>query len=94
MKLINAGFFITDKNREDKYFEIIDAAQNAEQPIELKKDSTFDEEREYVIKKQKYDEAQENLKTLEQYLNSYDNLSKITKINEILTTAKDKIYEA
>jgi hypothetical protein len=26
MKLLNAGIFITDQNREDKYFEIIEAA--------------------------------------------------------------------
>ncbi|MBP5784736.1 MAG: hypothetical protein J6W16_04035 [Methanobrevibacter sp.] len=26
MKLMNAGIFITDENREDKYFEIIEAA--------------------------------------------------------------------
>lgn len=94
MQLINAGFFITDKNREDKYFEIIDAAQSIEEPQQLPENATFEEEREYVINKQKYDDAQENLQILEKYLNAYDNLDKVSRIYDILNTAKNKIVDA
>ena len=44
MKLLSAGIFISDKNREDKYFEIIEAAQECEEPSELTENSTFEEE--------------------------------------------------
>lgn len=44
MKLLAAGIFITDSNREDKYFEIIEAAQENEEPNPISEDSTFEEE--------------------------------------------------
>ena len=48
MKLMAAGIFITDSNREDKYFEIIEAAQENEEPAPLKEDATFEEEQNYI----------------------------------------------
>ena len=94
MKLLNAGVFITDKNREDKYFEIIDAAQSIEQPNKPDDNATFEEEYEYIQKKKQYDEAQDNLATLEKYLNAYDKLSKINFINNLLNEIKDDVKSA
>lgn len=94
MKLLNNGIFITDKNREEKYFEIIEASQTVECPDEPTEDSTFEEEQEYFKKKEEYDRAQANLETLEKYLNAYDNLSKIRYVNQILTEAKNGLYNA
>lgn len=94
MKLLNAGIFITNKNREEKYFEIIEKAQTTEEPAELTEDSTFEEEILYTEKKKEYDEAQDNLETLEKYLNAYDALSKIKFINTVLSEAKTSILNA
>lgn len=94
MKLLNAGIFITNKNREEKYFEIIEKAQSVEEPTELNENSTFEEEISYTEKKKEYDEAQENLETLEKYLNAYDALAKIKFINTVLSDAKTSILNA
>ncbi len=89
--LLNAGYFITDANREDKYFEVIEASQECEEPEELTKDTTFQQEQEYIEKKQKYNIAQYNLSTLEKYLNSYDKLQKLKDITTFLTETRQKI---
>ena len=94
MKLMNAGICITDQNREDKYFEIIEAAQSIEEPAPLSQDATFDQQYEYSTNKQKYDAAQDNLKTLETYLNSYDQLSKINFVHKLLHSMLDEIDNA
>lgn len=94
MKLLNAGIFITDSNREDKYFEIIEAAQENDEPEQLKENSTFEEEQNYIEKKRKYDIAQDNLSTLEKYLNAYDKLSKINFTNSLLNKIHTRILEA
>ena len=94
MKLLNAGIFITNKNREEKYFEIIEKAQSVEEPTELNENSTFEEEISYTEKKKEYDEAQENLETLEKYLNAYDALAKVKFINTVLSDAKTSILRA
>lgn len=92
--LLNAGYFITDANREDKYFEVIEASQECEEPTELTKDATFEQEQEYIEKKQKYNTAQYNLSTLEKYLNSYDKLQKLRDITTFLTETRQKIENA
>ena len=94
MKLLAAGIYITDKNREDKYFEIIEAAQENEEPSPLAENATFEEEQKYIENKKKYDDAQENLNTLEKYLNAYDKLSKINFTNNFLNELKEKIIKA
>lgn len=94
MKLMNAGIFITNTNREDKYFEIIEKAQSIEEPEEISDTASFEEEVEYVEKKKQYDEAQDNLNTLEKYLNAYDALSKIRFTNTVLSEAKTSISNA
>ena len=94
ISLLNAGYFITDSNRETKYFEVIENSQEAEEPEPLKENPTFEQEQEYLEKKQKYDIAQENLNTLEKYLNSYDRLSKIRSITSFLTDNREKIQNA
>jgi glutathionyl-hydroquinone reductase len=94
MKLMNAGIFITNTNREDKYFEIIEKAQSVEEPEEISDTASFEEEVEYVEKKKQYDEAQDNLNTLEKYLNAYDALSKIRFTNTVLSEAKTSIINA
>lgn len=91
MKMLSNGIFIVDENREDKYFEIIEAAQTCEMPNELKTDASFEEEQEYFKKKQAYDTAQNNLKNLEQFLNAYDKLSKINYIHNKLSKIKTEI---
>lgn len=91
MKMLANGIFITDENREDKYFEIIEAAQMCEMPNDLKNDASFEEEQEYFKKKQAYNTAQNNLKNLEQFLNSYDKLSKINYIHNKLSKVKTAI---
>ena len=92
--LLNAGYYITDANREDKYFEVIEASQECEEPEALKDDATFEQEQEYIEKKQKYDNAQANLSALEKYLNSYDRLSNIKHISDFLTKTRKKIEDA
>ena len=92
--LLNAGYYITDANREDKYFEVIEASQECEEPEALKDDATFEQEQEYIEKKQKYDNAQANLSALEKYLNSYDRLSNIKHISDFLTETRKKIEDA
>lgn len=94
MKLLNAGIFITDQNREDKYFEIIEAAQENEDPKPPSENATFEEEQLYIENKHKYDVAQENLSTLEKYLNAYDKLAKINFTNTLLNDIKDEILSA
>ena len=94
MSLLNAGYFITDSNREDKYFEVIEAAQEIEEPEKLKYDASYDEEREYVEKKFKYDNAQANLKVLQRYLDVYDRLSLTKNIANFLVNTKNKILNA
>ena len=91
LKLMSAGIFITDENREDKYFEIIEEAQTTECPKELTSDSTFEEEQNYIEQKRKYDTAQNNLSTLEKYLNAYDKLSKVKFVNDFLNTSKEAV---
>lgn len=91
MKMLANGIFITDENREDKYFEIIEAAQTCEMPDDLKNDASFEEEQEYFKKKQAYDTAQSNLKNLEQFLNAYDKLSKINYVHNKLSKVKTAI---
>ena len=94
INLLNAGYFITDANREDKYFEVIEASQECEEPAPLKEDATFEEEQKYIEAKQKYDNAQANLSTLEKYLNSYDNLAAAKSKIKFFTDARKKVEDA
>lgn len=94
LKLMSNGIFITDENREDKYFEIIEAAQTTEAPRELTTDSTFEEEQAALEQKRKYDAAQSNLVTLEKYLNAYDKLSKIRFVSNLLNGYKERVLSA
>lgn len=92
--LLNAGYYVTDANREDKYFEVIENSQEVEEPTPLTENSTFEEEQDYIEKKQKYDNAQANLSTLEKYLNSYDKLVNLKHTTDFLTDTRKKIEEA
>lgn len=92
--LLNAGYYITDANREDKYFEVIENSQECEEPTQLNENSTFEEEQEYIEKKQKYDAAQFNLSTLEKYLNSYDKLMQLKHKADFLNDTRKKIEES
>lgn len=91
MKLMSAGIFITDDNREDKYFEIIEAAQSIECPKELTEESTFEDEQNYIEQKRKYDAAQDNLSTLEKYLDAYGKISKVKFVGDFLNKAKEQV---
>ena len=94
INLLNSGYHITDKNREDKYFEIIEASQEIEEPAPLKEDASFEEEQNYIEQKQKYDNAQNDLSTLEKYLNAYDKLTHLKHTTEFLTETRKKIEES
>ena len=94
LKLMAAGIFITDENREDKYFEIIEAAQTEENPEPLSEDSTIEDEQKYIEQKRKYDQAQKNLTTLEKYLNAYDKISTVRFVSDMLNSAHDAVKSA
>lgn len=94
MRLLNYGIFITDENREDKYFEIIDSAQTVEEPEPLNEDSSFEEEQDYIEKKRAYDIAQDKLRTLETYLNAYDKLSKVKFVDNLLNKSKEEVIKS
>ena len=94
LKLLNKGYYITDENREEKYFEIIEQTQSVEEPEELGSDYTFEDEQKYIDAKRNYDNAQNTLTILENYLNAYDNLSKIQNVCNILNESKEKIESA
>lgn len=94
LKLLNKGYYITDDNREEKYFEIIEQAQSIEEPVVLKGDYSFEDEQKYIDDKRNYDNAQNTLTILENYLNAYDNLSKIQNVCNILNESKEKIESA
>lgn len=91
MKMLANGIFITDENREDKYFEIIEQAQLNEKPSDLPENASFEDEQLFFKRKQKYDIAQENLKNLEKYLNAYDKLSKVNYVHNKLQKIKNDI---
>ena len=94
INLLNAGYFITDANREDKYFEVIQDSQECEEPAPLSPDATFEDEQKYIEMKQKYETAQANLATLERYLNCYDNLANIKRKLKFFTDTRDSIKNA
>ena len=94
INLLNSGYHITDKNREDKYFEIIEASQEIEEPEEIREDATFEEEQKYIEQKQKYDNAQNDLSTLEKYLNAYDKLTHLKHNSDFLTETREKIQNS
>jgi hypothetical protein len=94
INLLNSGYHITDKNREDKYFEIIEASQEIEEPEQLKEDASFEEEQTYIEQKQRYDNAQNDLSILEKYLNAYDKLMLIKHNTDFLTETRQKIEES
>lgn len=94
VKLLNAGYFVTDATREDVYFKLIEDSQSCEEPAQLSGDCTYEEEVAYAEAKKKYDLAQANLSTLEKYLNAYDKLSLIRNSADFLTQTREKINAA
>lgn len=94
MQLLNAGIFITDSNREDKYLEIIEKSQEIEEPTQLSQDASFEQEQEYITNKKLFDDAQTNLATLEKYLNAYDKLFKVKYVYDTLNAVKIDIENA
>lgn len=48
MDLLASGIFINNSNREDKYFEVIEAAQTNLEPDPLPEDATAEEEQEWI----------------------------------------------
>lgn len=94
VNLLNSGYHITDKNREDKYFEIIEASQEIEEPEPLNEDATFEDEQNYIEQKQKYDNAQNDLSTLEKYLNAYDKINIIKHNIDFLNNIRFKIQNS
>lgn len=94
ISLLNAGYYITDSNREDKYFELIEASQECEEPTAISEDAPFEEIQTYMDAKQKYDTAQQNLTLLENYLNCYDRLQMIKSKIKFFEDTRIKIQKA
>ena len=94
MQLLSYGIFITDENRDDMYFKIIDDAQSAEMPKEPGVDATFEQQEEFFKKKSEYDNCQKRMQILEKYLNSYDKIIDLKRNNDMLVDAKSKILAA
>lgn len=94
MDLLAGGVFVNNSNREDKYFEIIESAQANPEPEPLSDDASIEEEQEYLNKKRLHKIAQDNLETLEKYLNSLDKIQKIDGVNKMLQDAKESIEQA
>lgn len=44
MKMLNKNIIITDDNREDMYFKVIEQSQDTQEPEPLKENSTFEDE--------------------------------------------------
>ena len=94
INLLNSGCFITDSNREEKYAEILQAAQTYTAPAPLRENATFEEEQQFIEAKQKYEQAQENLKVLEHYLVCYDKLIATKRTMKFFTEIQDNITNA
>ena len=60
----------------------------------MQENSTFEDEQNYQQQLQKYNAAQDNLSTLEKYLNAYDKISKIQFIRDLLADTSSKIDAA
>lgn len=83
-RLADHGVFITDENREEKYFEVIDKAQQTEAPADLPEGASYADEQAYLDKKRKYAFAQSTLEALEQYLVSYDKIKSMYSFDKKL----------
>lgn len=94
MDLLASGIFINNSNREDKYFEVIEAAQTNLEPDPLNDEATVEEEQTWVEAKRQHQIAQDNLMKLEKYLNSLDKIQKIDCVHKILQEAKANIEKA
>lgn len=94
-RLADHNIFITDENREEKYFQIIDSVQQIQMPEELNENATYAEEQEYLEKKRVYVFAQSKLEALEQYLIAYDKIKSIynfdKKLKDLLSDIKSAI---
>lgn len=91
IKLLNAGYFITDSNREDKYFEIIEKSQDNPEPDPLPENPTFDQEQKHATMMRNYTEAKENLSTLEKYLNAYDRIARVKYVYDLMDGTRQKV---
>lgn len=89
--LANKGYFITDENRDEKYYEIIDNFQNVKYPSELPENATIEEENAYFEAKNKYDNMKNTIDILEKYLKTYDKLNEIKYISNMLNEVKESI---
>lgn len=94
MRLMSNGIFITNENREEKYLKIIEKSMEVKNPEPISEDASCEEEQKYLEEKDKYDEAQNVLKSLENYLSAYDRISQLKFIYDTLNTAKNDITKA
>ena len=94
INLLNSGCFITDSNREEKYAEILQTAQDCSMPEQLKENASFEDEQQYIEAKDKHERAQENLKILERYLICYDKLVETKRTMKFFTEVQNKITNA
>ena len=93
-QLANCGIFITDQNREEKYFEVIDKAQSASMPDDLPENASYAEEQEYLQKKKDYAYAQNTLEILERYLTAYDKIKSLSGLDRRMRKAIDEVKAA
>ena len=91
MVLLNSGIYITDQNRNDVYMDIFNKYATVEEPEPISDDTTFEEAKEYIKKKDEYTKAKEILTNLETYMNEYENILSISNINNVLQEAEKAI---
>lgn len=91
MVLLNSGIYITDQNRNDVYMDIFNKYATVEEPEPISDDTTFEEAKEYIKKKDEYTKAKEILTNLETYMNEYENILSISNINNVLQEAENAI---
>lgn len=71
--------------------DIFNKYATVEEPEPISDDTTFEEAKEYIKKKDEYTKAKEILTNLETYMNEYENILSISNINNVLQEAEKAI---
>ncbi len=93
MVLLNSGIYITDQNRNDVYMDIFNKYATVEEPQPISEETTFEEAKEYIKKKDEYTKAKEILSNLENYMNEYENILSISNMNNAIQEAEKAIRQ-
>lgn len=93
MVLLNSGIYITDQNRNDVYMDIFNKYATVEEPQPISEETTFEEAKDYIKKKDEYTKAKEILSNLENYMNEYENILSISNMNNAIQEAEKAIRQ-